>query len=505
MVLPLLRSGEKVFQVPGRSLILFRGRGVAAGLILVGLLLSGGRVWAEPTRTVPVSPVTAECLDCHAEIHPGIVTDWRTSVHADTVYQGKDGQAAPSSVGCAECHVRGDEDKAGGFEHNGYQVHTVVSPADCAACHPEPAAQFKDNLMAHAYGNLVNNKLYLNMAAAMEGPATAEKTGALSRGPVAGADLADSCLKCHGTKVTVGATVTRQSDLGEMEIPVLSGWPNQGIGRINPDGSKGACTACHPRHRFSRAEARKPETCSQCHKGPDVPAYGVYQVSKHGNIYSSRKREWDFKTADWVPGKHYQAPTCAACHISQMTKSDGEVIVARSHAVSDRLADRLFGPLYAVPHPKSPDLSTIRSPKGLPLPTDLDGTPARDYLIDKTEAKTRRARMAKVCQACHAGPWVDGHFAELDRVLAKTNGRIREATKLMETAWGKGAVDKTDMFDEYLERLWTESWLFYANSIRFSAAMAGADYAVFDRGSWQLMRTMSQMSDLVKASSPPAK
>ena len=481
---------------------------VAAGLILAGLLFAGGPAGAEPAREVPVSPVTAECLDCHAEIHPGITADWRAGVHAEAVYQGPDGQAEPSSIGCAECHTLGgdnDNKKAGRFEHNGYLVHTVVSPADCAVCHSEPAAQFKNNLMAHAYGNLVDNKLYRDLAAAMEGPIKAAKTGALHQGPATEADLNDSCLQCHGSKVTVGAPVTRESDLGEMEIPGLSGWPNQGVGRINPDGSKGACTACHPRHGFSRADARKPETCSQCHKGPDVPAYGVYKVSKHGNIYSNRKHGWDFKAAEWVPGKHFEAPTCAACHISQMTKPNGEVIIARTHAVSDRLADRLFGPIYAVPHPKSADLSAMRAPKGLPLPADLDGTLARDYLIDKAEAKARRGRMAKVCQTCHAGPWIDGHFAGLDRVIAKSNGRIKEATKLMKTAWGVGAADKTDMFDEYLERLWTESWLFYANSIRFSAAMAGADYAVFERGSWQLTRTMSQMSALVRAESAPAK
>jgi len=30
-------------------------------------------------------------------------------------------------------------------------------------------------------------------------------------------------------------------------------WPNTGIGRVNPDGSAGSCSACHTRHRFSKA------------------------------------------------------------------------------------------------------------------------------------------------------------------------------------------------------------------------------------------------------------
>ena len=36
-------------------------------------------------------------------------------------------------------------------------------------------------------------------------------------------------------------------------------WPNSGIGRINLDGSLGTCAACHSRHRFSLAMARRPE------------------------------------------------------------------------------------------------------------------------------------------------------------------------------------------------------------------------------------------------------
>ncbi|MFO0794711.1 MAG: hypothetical protein U0586_11700 [Candidatus Brocadiaceae bacterium] len=44
---------------------------------------------------------------------------------------------------------------------------------------------------------------------------------------------------------------------GDIDVPDLSGWPNQGVGRINPDGSSGACTSCHPRHSFSIEIARK--------------------------------------------------------------------------------------------------------------------------------------------------------------------------------------------------------------------------------------------------------
>ena len=51
-------------------------------------------------------------------------------------------------------------------------------------------------------------------------------------------------------------------------------------------------------------------------KGPDVPAYPVYAVSKHGNIFDAMKSHWDFDAVPWVAGKHFTAPTCATCHVS---------------------------------------------------------------------------------------------------------------------------------------------------------------------------------------------
>ncbi len=57
-------------------------------------------------------------------------------------------------------------------------------------------------------------------------------------------------------------------------------WPNSGIGRINPDGSEGSCSACHSRHKFSVEQARNPENCGKCHMGTDYPQLEIYQESK---------------------------------------------------------------------------------------------------------------------------------------------------------------------------------------------------------------------------------
>ena len=250
-------------------------------------------------------------------------------------------------VGCAECHTQKPEDHKDTFEHNGFSVHIVVTPRDCALCHPVEVQQFDKNLMAHAYGNLQNNPVYRDLADAVNGVKSMDGLKSTIRRPDLETD-ADSCFYCHGTRIEVKGNETRDTHDGEMTFPVLAGWPNHGVGRINPDGSKGACSACHTRHQFSIEMARKPHTCSECHKGPDVPAYKVYSVSKHGNIFSSIGGAWKFDVVPWVAGKDFTAPTCATCHVSLLTNEEGDVLAKRTHQMNDRLAWRIFGLIYAL-------------------------------------------------------------------------------------------------------------------------------------------------------------
>lgn len=456
----------------------------------------------------PVSDATQECLDCHATFHPGIVEDWRRSRHAQTTVQAAlvlapearkvSATDVPApllnvAVGCAECHTMRNDSHADAFEHNGTDIHVVVSPDDCATCHSEERQQYAKNLMAHAYRNLVDNTLYRDLQRSLSGPA--EMAGArVTFGPPDQATQEDSCLYCHGTRLAVTGREVRDTDAGELEFPVISGWPNQGVGRINLDGSRGACTACHTRHGFSIEVARKPDTCKECHVGPDVPAYKVYSASKHGNIYASINGQWDFKSVPWVVGEHFTAPTCATCHVSLLTNTDGMVVASRTHQMTDRLSNRLFGLVYAHPQPRSPETHIIRSPSGLPLPTDLDGTPASDFLIGEEEQRARTAAMQGVCINCHDRSWVRGHWWKLGKVITETNATVKVATGIIANAWQAGIADgppEQSPFDEAIERTWMNGWLFYANTIRFSAAMGGGgDYSTFADGRYQLSSSL---------------
>ncbi|MFW5906165.1 MAG: multiheme c-type cytochrome, partial [Desulfobia sp.] len=273
------------------------------------------------------------------------------------------------------------------------------------------------------------------------------------------------------------------------------GWPNQGVGRVNPDGTKGSCSSCHSRHEFSIAMARKPYTCKECHKGPDVPAYKVYMVSKHGNIFSSEKDKWDFNAVPWTVGEDFTAPTCAECHASLVVTPDGEVLAERTHQFNDRLKWRIFGVPYAQPHPIDPDTTKIKNRNDLPLSSTLSGEPASEYLIDENEQEIRQKTMKKVRSGCHSDTWIRGHFERFENTVRVTNEKTLTATNILLEAYDKGLADNDNLFDEAIEKKWVESWLFFSNSIRFSSAMAGADYGVFANGRWWLNKNIAEMED----------
>jgi hypothetical protein len=245
--------------------------------------------------------------------------------------------------------------------------------------------------------------------------------------------------------------------------------------------------------------ARSPYTCSQCHKGPDVPAYKVYEVSKHGNIHSSLGKGWNFNVVPWTVGKDFTAPTCATCHVSLIVNEDQEVIAERTHQMNDRSAWRLFGLIYAHAHPKTPDTTIIKNKAGLPLPTELTGEPVGRYLIDIKEQEKRKTTMQRVCQFCHSQYWVEGQWSRFENTIKTTNEMTLTATKILLMAWekeaAKGLAQKDSIFNEAIEKKWVEQWLFYANSTRFASAMMGADYGVFANGRWYMSKNIQEMLD----------
>ena len=98
-----------------------------------------------------ISSNTQICLGCHKLVTAGIVEDWKKSRHSQTSPEDAlkknakekrisaktvSAELINSVVGCAECHIASNGEHKDTFEHNGFRVHIVVTPSDCAKCHP---------------------------------------------------------------------------------------------------------------------------------------------------------------------------------------------------------------------------------------------------------------------------------------------------------------------------------------------------------------------------------
>jgi len=463
------------------------------------------------TNAQEISEDTQTCLDCHASVTPGIVGDWQKSLHANSSMQKAflkselerrisisnlpETEGTNYVIGCYECHSLRPDIHTDNFEHFDYDINVIVSPKDCETCHPKEVQQYTGTKKFHAVDNLRENPLYSSLVETIIGVKELDNDQIKSL-PASHLTKGETCFACHGTEVKVDGMKTIETDFDEIEVPNLTNWPNHGVGRINPDGSRGACTSCHPRHSFSIEIARKPYTCGQCHLEPDVPAYNVYKESKHGNIFDSQKEKYNFSNVPWVVGKDFNSPTCAACHNSLITDPEGEIIAERSHDFGGRLWTRIFGLVYSHPQPKSGKTFEIKNADGLPLPTTFAGEPASEFLISEGEQTDRMNKMSSVCKSCHSTSYVNAQLNKIDEVNKEADKMVAAATNLMTDVWQNKLEDNTNPFDEQIELLWQRQWLFYANSVRYGTAMMGPDYAAFKNGWWEMSQTLQRMKDL---------
>jgi hypothetical protein len=477
-------------------------------ILVIGISSAERKSEESPT---PLSEQTEECLECHQVYTPGIVVEWMASKHAQEtpseamkaseLEREVSSSSVPErllniAVGCYECHSLNAADHTDHFDHFDHKINVVVSPKDCATCHSVEAEQYIPSKKANAHLNLKNNPVYHSLVETITSIKETRDGNVLATGSSDNAK-AETCYACHGTLVETRGLRTIETDLGEIDVPDLSNWPNQGVGRINPDGTSGACTACHPRHSFSIEIARKADTCSQCHLEPDLPAWNVYRESKHGNIFHSKQSDWNWENIPWIIGKDFTAPTCATCHNALLVNTEGDVVAERSHDFGSRLWVRIFGLIFSHPQPKSGQTFIIKNKDALPLPTTFSGEMATKYLLTKNEQEARKQKMRQVCSACHGSTWVKGAFDKLHSTIREADRMVEAATKLILGAWEDGLADPANPFDESLEQKWILQWLFYANSLRYGSAMMGPDYAAFKNGWWNLTKNLNDMNDSI--------
>ncbi|MCE4625007.1 MAG: multiheme cytochrome [Desulfurococcales archaeon] len=301
-----------------------------------------------------------------------------------------------------------------------------------------------------------------------------------------------ACLECHGSLV-----VPYQNQGYRV---LYWGWPSNGAGRVDPDGSLGTCTACHTRHSFSLEEARKPETCGQCHLGYDHPHIEIYEHSKHGIIYSTEGERWNWTDLPWRVGVDFRAPTCATCHMSTIADPNGTIVVYGSHDLRSRIVwDTLH--FFTFPKPKWADFTQNAIIKGgnqlngkglkqsgvlpegyqfrvdqAPQPGEL-AFPRIKSVIYTGELKQKRDTMKSVCELCHNSQWVDNYFTTYDQNLIDYNVTANYAFSLLKKAWDEGIQDPSNKIDEYMELMWYYIWHHDGRRWRHGAAMMGPDYA----------------------------
>ena len=413
-------------------------RGGLTGLLItvctVLLLQSGLANAARPSGEIGKdwgNPDGLLCVNCHMQQTPGLAKQWNDSQHGQR------------GVNCLDCHGAGPDD-IDGFDHNGQRISIIVTPKDCAQCHNTEFEEMDGS--HHAKAGDILGSLDNLLGEVIGGPAAV----------VAG------CKQCHGAKV----------EIGEDGKPTPGSWPNTGIGRINPDGSKGACTACHGRHHFSKAQARTPDTCGKCHVGPDHPQKEVYEESKHGIIYKAMIDEMNMDSDKWVAGVDYvAAPTCATCHMSAAMNEP------KTHNVGERISWTLRPPIS-----KKINLVKLENGQEFDIPGADAALPAigdaakGSTVIEVLTWEQRRDKMKNVCKACHTSSVIEGHYIQFDGVVELYNEKF---AKPIAAAMGdlkkKGYLTKVP-FDEKLEWIWWEIWHHEGRRARHGASMMGPDY-----------------------------
>jgi len=378
---------------------------------------------AEPMRAPPqtfdaLSKESAICASCHAKEHPGLYQQWGQSKHYG------------ANVGCYECHKANPGDP-GAIRHKDALITVIVSPKRCGSCHSREVEQFDKSY--HSTAAMILGSLDNVLAEVVEG--SIHGTQALNG---ESAVTVQGCGQCHGVVVKV---------LPDGSLDPAT-WPNTGIGRINPDGSKGSCTACHQRHSFSAAQARQPETCGKCHLGPDHPQKEIYEESKHGIAYRANIDKMNLNSSKWIPGQDYTAaPTCATCHMSATSQ------MAVTHDVGARISWNLRYPVS-----EKIDARAIKAGKQVKSWQD------------------RRTDMKQVCVACHGNNWTNNWYAQFDAVVTTYDEKFgKPGAAIIKSLREANLITKTE-FDEKIEWTWFRLWHHEGRRARHGAAMQAPDY-----------------------------
>ena len=365
-----------------------------------------------PKPKIHVGDKSKTCIECHERkgVALKMIEQWKTSKHAE------------KGIDCLQCH----EAKKGDFDAFTCPQSTVLvakhpTPKDCAKCHKKEVQEFTESKHAFPFW------LYANADRAVFEPIVGTHHG---------------CEQCH---------------------QITNMWP---------DGSVGECDACHPKHSFSLAVAHHPQTCGECHLGPDHPHIEIYYESKHGNIFRTNEKNYnlnyDSSKLKTIP---LETPVCTTCHM------DAAPGVKATHNVSARLAWESQAPW---------SFRTV-------------------WFQEKLgDWKAKRKRMTSVCLNCHAREFVDMYMLIADLTNLQYNEIRRQFVYWNKKYTKEGIIKRTKLngkfysnpvingWDEKPEHIMYDSWHHEGRRFRHGAEMMGADYTNW-HGVWELQHNLMEM------------
>jgi hydroxylamine dehydrogenase len=389
--------------------------GVFSILLIVTLMIVATvevKKTQEHKPEIDIDKISNQCITCHEIENIAVkqIDAWKESKHAIM------------GIGCNECHeAEKDDFDAQYCPESDYLIARHPTPKDCAECHEQQVAEFANSKHAHQFWLLKNAD-----RAIFENPISTRH----------------GCEECHQ------------------------------IGNIWPDGSVGECDACHPKHSFDMAVARQPETCGECHVGPDHPHIEIYLESKHGNIFKALGNEWDmrYNTTKNEPIP-IEAPVCVTCHM------DGNEKQPMTHNVSARLATESQAPW---------SFRTVWDEEGL------------------GSWEVKRKRMESICNSCHAPDFVDTYLLTADLVNLQYNEIRRFFVYWTKKLTANGQIDRLKVegkcysdpvlngWDELPEDKMYYAWHHEGRRFRHGAQMMGADYTQW-HGIWEVQLDMVEM------------
>jgi hydroxylamine dehydrogenase len=389
-----------------------------AGLAVVLLAVGRAATPVPPGQVDALANSSDACVTCHRTATPGIVQEFSHST------------MAAAKVACRDCHeVKADH--PGAEEHEGAYILRQPSAAMCGKCHAAEVAQF--NQSRHSL------PAYVAVAGSQDlPPVLLAAYQSIPEGQFAPDKARNIIASMEGPDITLFACENCHN-----------------VGKPSADLSVGQCQKCHIRHAFSLEQARKPETCNNCHIGPDHPQWEIYQESKHGIAYATSGDQWNWEAAaGTLTVKDMPAATCALCHFS------GFGATGTTHDVGDRLTWYLFSSLSE----RRPDW------------------------------QSNQVRMQTVCFECHNKDFVTTFYTNADKATEAVNAFIRQSNDLQQSLASQGLLtDK--QFDEPFDFVYFETWHHYGRTAKFGTWMQGADYTQW-HGAYEVVKGLAELQTI---------